>query len=480
MSNQADQILDVLADRYASPAMCAIWSPRGKIIAERQLWLALLRAQIKNGLEVPEGVMAAYAAAIMDVDLESIAARERVNRHDVKARIEEFCAISGGHEFIHRGMTSRDLTDNVEQMQIRQAMELVRDRVVALLYLFSQKALEHRDLAIAGRSHNQIGQITTVGKRLANCGEELMYAYSALDNLIHRYPLRGMKGAMGTGQDMLDLLGGDTEAYEQVEDSIMQFLGFGTIFDNVGQVYPRSLDYDVASTLALVASGPTNFANLIRLMSGFNLASEGFKDGQVGSTAMPHKMNTRTCERICGFNKIIHGYATMLGQLAGDQWQEGDVSCSVVRRVGIADVFLALDGLIESTMTVLLEMRVHPYVIQKELDTYAPFLSTTAFMMAAVKQGAPRETVHEVIRQHAVAVAIRMREGGPGETDLLQLLADSPRIPLDYFDLKQIMTDVCQGAGDAGHQVDAFAQQVKSITQGFHRSIMSYRPGDIL
>lgn len=480
MSNRADQISDVLAERYATPEMCAIWSPRGKIIAERHLWLALLRAQIKNGLEVPDGVLEAYAAAIQDVDSESIARRERKLRHDVKARIEEFCAISGGHEYIHRGMTSRDLTDNVEQMQIRQSLQLVRDRVVALLVLFAEKAAEYRDQPVAGRSHNQIGQITTVGKRLANSGEELLYFFGALEGLIARYPLRGMKGAMGTGQDMLDLLEGDSDAYMRIEDKTMTHLGFGSIFENVGQVYPRSLDFEVASMLASLASGPTNFANLIRLMSGFNLASEGFKDGQVGSTAMPHKMNTRTCERICGFNKIIHGYASMLGQLAGDQWQEGDVSCSVVRRVGIADVFLAMDGLIESTLTVLLEMRVHQYVIEQELQQYAPYLSTTAILMAAVKKGAPREFAHEAIKEHAVDVAIRLREGGSGETDLLQLLADSQIIPLDYAELKEVVTKVCQSAGDAGSQVDAFVREVKHSTAGYHRSVQYYRPASIL
>ena len=296
----------------------------------------------------------------------------------------------------------------------------MRDRVVATLVRLARLATQHDALVMAGRSHNVAAQATTLGKRFASAAEELLVAYDRLDELIARYPLRGIKGPVGTAQDMLDLLDGDAAKLADLEDRVAGHLGFARVLDSVGQVYPRSLDYDVVTALVQTAAGPSSLATTIRLMAGLELVTEGFQPGQVGSSAMPHKMNTRSCERVNGLTVLLRGYASMVGELAGDQWNEGDVSCSVVRRVALPDAFFAADGLFETFLTVLDEFGVFPAVVDRELERYLPFLATTKVLMAAVRAGVGRETAHEVIKEHAVAVALAMRESGAEGNDLLR------------------------------------------------------------
>ncbi|MFL6059817.1 MAG: lyase family protein, partial [Marmoricola sp.] len=311
MSEPNRAVPNVLATRYAGADLAAIWSPEHKIVLERQLWIAVMKAQKDLGIAIPEGVVEAYEAVVDQVDLASIAARERVTRHDVKARIEEFCALAG-HEHIHKGMTSRDLTENVEQLQILSSLRVVRQRMVATLARLARLATEHESRVMAGRSHNVAAQATTLGKRFATVADEMLVALARLDDLLARYPLRGIKGPMGTSQDMLDLLDGDTAKLADLEQRVAAHLGFDHVLTSVGQVYPRSLDFDVVSALVQLVAAPSNLATTIRLMAGHELVTEGFAEGQVGSSAMPHKMNTRSCERINGFEVILRGYLTMV------------------------------------------------------------------------------------------------------------------------------------------------------------------------
>ena len=406
---------NVLANRYASDAMRDIWSAESKIVAERRLWLAVLAAQTDLGVDLggddPAQVLAAYEAVVDHVDLDSIAARERVTRHDVKARIEEFNALAG-HELVHLGMTSRDLTENVEQLQIVSALRLVRERMVTVLARLGELAARYADQPITARTHNVAAQVTTLGKRFATVAEELLLAYERVDSLLQRYPLRGIKGPVGTGQDMLDLLGGDASAFTALEQRVADHLGSVRVLASTGQVYPRSLDYEVVTALAQAAAAPASLATSIRLMAGAELVTEGFRPGQVGSSAMPHKMNTRSCERVNGLAVVVRGYVSMVGELAGDQWLEGDVSDSVVRRVALPDAFFALDGQFETFLSVLADFGVFPAVIEAELRRYLPFLVTTKVLVAAVRHGRGREAAHEVIKEHAVTVALAMRERG--------------------------------------------------------------------
>jgi adenylosuccinate lyase len=476
-----------------------LWSPEHKIVLERRLWIAVLRAQAELGVTVPDGAIADYERVVEQVELSSIAARERVTRHDVKARIEEFNALadraaseerarSGGsgagpsagivHEQIHKGMTSRDLTENVEQLQIRLSLEHVYRHGIAAAARLAERAAEYEPVVMAGRSHNVAAQATTLGKRFASAADELLVALARLRELIDRYPLRGIKGPMGTSQDMLDLLGGDTAKLDALEQRVAAHLGFAQALTSVGQVYPRSLDHDVLSSLVQLGAGPSSFAHTVRLMAGHELVTEGFQPGQVGSSAMPHKMNTRSCERVNGLQVVLRGYASMGAELAGAQWNEGDVFCSVVRRVALPDAFFAIDGMLETFLTVLAEFGAYPAVISRELARYLPFLATTRILMAAVRAGVGREAAHEVIKEHAVAVALAMREQGR-EPDLLDRLAADERLPLDRAQLDAALTDRAAFTGAASAQVAAVVAEVGKLADRYPGAAR-YVPAPIL
>jgi adenylosuccinate lyase len=466
--------VSVLANRYASAAMRKVFAPEEKIIAERKLWIAVAKAQAKLGHAIPDSVIADYEKVISKVDLASIDAREKITRHDVKARIEEFNALAG-HEAIHAGMTSRDLTENIEALQIRDGLVIVHNKTVALLVALATKAAQYSDQPIAGRSHNVPAQVTTLGKRFASAAEELLFAYERLVSLQDRYPMRGVKGPVGTAQDSIDLLG-STEAHQKLESAIAAELGFNRVLDSTGQVYPRSLDYDVVTTLVQIASSPSSLATSIRLMAGAELVTEGFKVGQVGSSAMPHKMNTRSCERVNGLTVILRGYASMVSELAGNQWNEGDVSCSVVRRVALPDAFYAIDGLLETMLTVLNEFGAFPAVIAAELERYLPFLATTKILMASVKAGVGREVAHEVIKEHAVAAALGMRDGKPN--NFLDAISQDNRIPFDRAALDALIGNPLEFTGDARQQVARVVSRIEAISSA-HPAAAQYKPGSI-
>ncbi|MCD0485878.1 adenylosuccinate lyase [Streptacidiphilus sp. ASG 303] len=470
-------IPDVLAARYASPELVELWSAENKIRLERRLWLAVLSAQRDLGVAVPDGVVADYEKVLDRIDHTSIEARERVTRHDVKARIEEFNALAG-HEHIHKGMTSRDLTENVEQLQIRESLLLVRGRCVALLTRLGALAAEHAELVMAGRSHNVAAQATTLGKRFATVADEVLTALVRLEELIERYPMRGIKGPMGTAQDMLDLLGGDRARLAELEDRVAGHLGFAHRLTSVGQVYPRSLDYEVLSLLVQLAAGPSSLARSIRLMAGDELVTEGFAEGQVGSSAMPHKMNSRSCERVNGLMIVLRGFASMAAELSGDQWNEGDVSCSVVRRVALPDAFFAFDGMLETMLTVLDEFRVFPSMVGAELERYLPFLGTTKILMAAVRAGVGRETAHEIIKEHAVGAALDMRSEG-GDNHLMARLAADERLPLDRARLDALLADRIGFTGAATDQVAAVVARIEELAATYPEW-SGYRPAPLL
>lgn len=467
---------DVLADRYASRAMVDIWSPRARIGLEREFWIAVMRAQRALGLAIPEEAIDAYERVKHVIDLDSIRARERVTRHDVKARIDEFCA-QAGHEHIHKGLTSRDLTENVEQVQVLRSLRLLREKYAGCLARLAERVAEYRGVVLTGRTHNVPAQATTVGKRLAAFGGEMLHAFQVLEGVIARYPLRGLKGPVGTQLDLLTLFEGDAAKVDALERDLARLLGFEAVIGVVGQVYPRSLDFEVVATLFQLAAGPSSLATTLRLMAGHDLAVEGFQAGQVGSSAMPHKVNSRSCERVSGFRAILAGYLAMCGELAGGQWNEGDVSCSVVRRVALPDAMFAIDGLLETFATVLVEMKVFPEVIAAERERTAPFLATTTVLMEAVKRGAGRESAHAAIKEHALAAAQDLRKGNPPA--LLERLAADPRLGLDAAGLRAALQADERFVGAAMHQVDGFLAEVEAVLQRVPRA-RDFRPGGIL
>ena len=455
--------------------MVKVWNAENKIILERELWLAVLQAQKDLGQQVPDGVIDDYRKVLDQVDLDSIHDRERIVKHDVKARIEEFCSLAG-HEHIHKGMTSRDLTENVEQLQIRQALELICCQAAAALRLLSENATTYSETVVTGRTHNVAAQVTTLGKRFASAAEEMLHAFTNIEQIVANYPLRGIKGPVGTQQDLVDLLGG-SEQVELLEEKVRDHLGFTHTFDSVGQVYPRSLDFSVVSGLVQLSSAPANLAKTLRLMAGHDLVTEGFQEGQVGSSAMPHKMNMRSCERISGLSHVLQGYLTMVTSLVGDQWNEGDVSCSVVRRVALPDAFLAIDGLLQTFLSVLEDFGAYPKVLERELNHYLPFLSTTRILTAATQAGMGREEAHEAIKTHAVSAALDLRNNNEGENTLLQRIADDPEIPLNFDELKSAIATSDIGRTD--QQIEAVNQVVQQVIER-HPESKSYTPQTII
>jgi adenylosuccinate lyase len=442
---------NVLATRYATKEMVAIFDPINKIINERKFWITILKLQQRAGLPITDSDIKSYEKVIEKVDLDSIDKREIKTRHDVKARIEEFNALAGV-EKIHIGLTSRDLTENIELIQIKSGLELIEFRVLQTLFLLGEKISKYEKTYIVGRSHNVAAQVTTLGKRFATCAEELLFAHTALKELIARLPLRGIKGPVGTSQDALDAMGKD---FASLEKSIADEFGFENTWISVGQIYPRSVDFEVISKLLQIASAPSSMATTIRLMAGSGLVSEGFKAGQVGSSAMPHKMNSRSSERINGMMVLLRGYNNMAADLAGDQWNEGDVSCSVVRRVVIPDSFYVLDGLLHTFMTILQEFGAFEEKIGVELKEQLPLLATSKILIECVKTGMGREAAHQMIKKHSTSATA---------SNFFAALSGEKEFPLSINQLNTLIENPAVFAGLATDQSKTVLQMINKAT----------------
>jgi adenylosuccinate lyase len=446
---------NVLATRYATKEMVAIFDPVNKIIAERKFWITILNFQKKAGLPITDSDIAAYEKVINSVDLASIEKREKQSRHDVKARIEEFNALAGV-EKIHIGMTSRDLTENIELIQIRDGLNLIRRRTLEALFLLEKNITKYEKTYLVGRSHNVAAQVTTLGKRFASCAQELLFSLASLEELLNRLPLKGLKGPVGSGADAISALG-SVKDLSKMEEVIAKEFGFENTLTSVGQIYPRSIDLEVVAKLLQIAAAPSSMATTIRLMAGSGLASEGFKAGQVGSSAMPHKMNSRSSERINGMMVLLRGYTTMAADLAGDQWNEGDVSCSVVRRVVIPDSFYVADGLLHTFMTILTEFGIFEENINKELSENLPFLASTQILMSCVKAGMGREIAHEMVKKHATTTT---------PSNFFAALTSEKDFPLTIDQLNQLIKNPADFAGSAVEQSKEIADAINKVTKG--------------
>jgi adenylosuccinate lyase len=398
----------VLADRYASKEMREIWSREFKIKAERQLWITVMETQRSLGFDVSTKVIEDYNEKIEDINLASIDDREKVTKHDVKARIDEFNALAG-HQKIHIGMTSRDLTENIELFQLSASLELAQLKAAALLKHLAEFAREYLEVPMVARTHNVPAQLTTLGRRAATWMEELIYSFSHVEDILRRLPLRGIKGPIGTSQDLLDLFGDSSQI---VENSVATELGFNQLLIAPSQIYPRSIDYEIVTALVQLAGSPSNIATNIRIMSGFGLVSEGFAKHQVGSSAMPHKINARLSERVNGLIAVLKGNAVMVQELVGNQWNEGDVSCSVVRRVALPDSFYAIDAILDTSIRIVSDLVVHREEVQFEVDNHLPFLTSTKLLSSLLKMGMGREDAYATIKKLVNTARANLRTSG--------------------------------------------------------------------
>lgn len=468
---------DILAGRYATDPMKRIWSPEGSAMIERHFQMEIMQVQSELGVDIPAANIADYRRVADSIDLAEMTARERVSQHDVAARISVFNDLAG-HQNISEAMTSRDTTDNAEQFQKRLGLELIRGKVVASIGSFSRAAANYAELPITGRSHNVAAQMTTLGKRFATNGEEMMDGHSRFSFHLDNLKLRGIKGAVGTQQDMLDLFDGDEDAVDDLDQRVAAFLGFNEVYNSVGQIYPRSEDLAAIQALSHVVGPLSNFATNIRHMMGNGLATESTKK-RFGSNAMPHKVNPRTSERIVGLYGVIGGFEAMIRPKAGEQWMEGDVSDSVLRRIALPGSFNAADGAFEAGLTVLNGFGLFESVISAEVDRNLPFLATTKVLTGSIKRGAQREDTHALISQHARDVVESMRRDSRAPNDLLQRLGADDKIPMTIDEIMGAVERPIELTGRANTQVRRFVAQAEKVISA-HGSGANYEAGDIL
>ena len=445
-----ETIPNTLAQRYASKSMRALWSPEHRILEERLLWIAVLEAQKEAGISINDEAIKAYRNTAATIDLEAIRKRERSTHHDVKARIDEFCALAG-YEEIHKGLTSRDLTETIEQQLCLQSLALVQKKGVALLNVFTQQANRYKDAPLVARTHNIPAQLTTYGRRLACYGEETLLGLDALDGFLNRYPMRGLQGAIGTCTDLFVLSGESEEILQKTQKSVLKKLGRTKTLVCPSQTYPRSLDFALLSVLIQLTAGAVNFSQTFRLMAGLGLVSEPFPEGQTGSSAMPHKQNPRLCERIHGLFTTLRGYLVMLSELSGEQWNEGDVSCSATRRVALPDAFFAADGLLDTALHVAAKSAFHAEPSQREVDIALPSILSSQFLIASTQQGIGRETAHNRLKQHYKNAM------ESGSNPLTQITSD-PELKLSSETVTHLIDNAHKALTPAKAQIDAFTK----------------------
>jgi len=443
--------MSIVGKRYASSQMQNIWSAETKVLKERELWIAVMRAQAKLGLDISTEVIAAYEGVKTKIDLDNIERREAELKHDVKARIEEFNALAG-HQRIHLGLTSRDVTENIEGWQIKTSLELTLSSSAQLLEELAKKIESYSDLAIVGRTHNVPAQLTTLGRRFASWSEEFLIALENLETLHTNYRIKGIKGAIGSGSDLKAL---HSENWLEVEGAVADELGIDKTLIAPSQIYPRSLDFQVVASLYQLAAPIASIAINIRLMAGIGLVSEGRASGQVGSSAMPHKNNPRLSERVGGLFVLLKGYLTMVSEISGNQWNEGDVSESVVRRVALADSFYSIDAILRSMKKILSELQVNESAISRELDRELEYLLSSKVLLKTVENGMGREAAHSLILESATE-----SRSSSSET-FFELLAKNKELALSLSELEALKSNPGEHLGDASKQ----AQQVLKLVR---------------
>jgi adenylosuccinate lyase len=441
--------MSLVGERYASYEMREIWSRKKKIIMERKLWIAVMKIQAEFGVEISKATISDYERVLLDIKLGSIDSRELELGHDVKARIEEFNALAG-HEQIHLGMTSRDLTENVELIQIKLAIELIAMKARVLLLKLADKSETLANTLIVARTHNVPAQLTTLGKKFANWAEELEIAELNLENLLFRIPIRGIHGAVGTNLDLKELIGRNVEKFNEI---LIKELGFERVLNAPAQIYPRSIDFEVVASLFQLVASPNSMATNIRLMSGLEIASEGLPKGKTGSSAMPHKINPRLSERLNSLATILKGHLTMIADISGTQWNEGDVSCSAVRRVALPDAFYVTDAILEIAIYLLDQIEFNDDELKREIEVHTQEVCSSSVLMLAVKQGVGRELAHNAIKEHAIA--------SKSGADFFELVLGDPSLAIGKGDIDKLKGDLKLLAGDAPAQARMVAFIIK-------------------
>ncbi len=448
-----------LSARYASTQMQAVWSPQRKFSTWRRLWLALAESEKALGLDITEAQVNELKAHLDDIDYAVAAKHEKRLRHDVMAHVHALGEIAPtARPIIHLGATSQFLNCNTELLQIRESLQLIAARLAAVIDALGRFAKTHSHQPTLGFTHYQPAQPTTVGKRACLWAQEFAIALDEIETRVNKLSFRGVKGATGTQASFMSLFDGDAQKVEELDVMVTKKMGWDPKkrFVVTGQTYPRIVDAQILSALALTAAAAHKCASDIRLLANHREIEEPFESDQIGSSAMAYKRNPMRCERICALARFVMSLPANALQTASVQWLERTLDDSANRRLTLPEAFLALDGLLATMQNVSGGMIVNDAIVAANLEREMPFLATENLMMAAAAQGADRQEAHEIVRQASQEVASEMKQTG-SENDLLHRLAQHPMFA--KVDLAATV-DPMAYVGRAPQQVDDFISTV--------------------
>ena len=448
-----------LVERYASNEMSRIFSPQYKFQTWRRLWVALAEAEAEIGLDINDAQLDELRAHVEDINFEFAEAQEKKLRHDVMAHIRAYgeqCPQARG--IIHLGATSAFVGDNTDLIQMRQALHLVRTRLVNAMDMLAQFAATHRDLVALGYTHFQPAQLTTVGRRAVLWLQDLTFDLEDLEHCLATLQFRGAKGATGTQASFMQLCNDDVEQVKYIDQRVAEKMGFDHTLPVTGQTYPRKYDSRVLSVLSGIAQSAHKFSNDIRLLQSVGEIEEPFGSHQVGSSAMPYKRNPVRSERMAALARHVICASLNPAFTAAGQWFERTIDDSANKRLSIPEAFLATDAILILCQEIAGGLVVYPAVIAKRVEEFLPFLAAENLLMEGVKAAGDRQVLHEKIRQHAMDTWHHMRVEG-GANDLLQRLRSDlaftpvlPQLP-DKPEAKAYI-------GRATQQVDEFLADV--------------------
>jgi adenylosuccinate lyase len=453
----ADSYQNPLITRYASNEMAAIFGPRFRARIWRELWIALAEAERQLGLEVSDEAIAAMRASIETIDLDRIAELESKSRHEVMAHIHAFGEVAPAAKgVIHLGATSAFVMDNADLIQHREALRLIRRRVLSVLAALREQALAHRDVACVGYTHLQPAQPTTVGKRIALWMQDLLLDLESLDFRLDTLRFRSTRGATGTESSFLILFDGDSEKVDRLNALVAEKMGFGEVYGVSSQTYTRKVDAALLATLSDVAQSASKFANDIRLLQNFGEVQEPFGKSQVGSSAMAHKRNPMRCERINALARHVIVLALDPAITSATQWLERTLDDSANKRIAVPEAYLGCDAVLLIWHNVAAGLDVYPEVAARRLAEQLPYLAAEPILLLAARRGGDRQKLHEVIRQHAIAAAEEVRQGRAN--DLVERLAGDPAIAVEREELERAVTPGAM-VGRAPQQVERFVAE---------------------
>lgn len=446
-----------LIERYASARMSRLWSPQRKFRTWRLLWVALAEAQAELGLPITQQQLAELRAHIDDIDLAAAQRYEHALRHDVMAHLHAYGdACPTARPIIHLGATSCYVTDNTDLVLLREALQIVREGLVAVLRSLAALARKYRDLACLAFTHLQPAQPTTLGKRVCLWAYDFLLDLEEIEHRLARLKALGSKGTTGTQASFLELFGGDQDKVRKLDALICRRLGFEEVYPVTGQTYPRKIDFQVLAALSGIAQSAHKLATDLRILQHRKEVEEPFETQQVGSSAMPYKRNPMRCERMCSLARFVMSLESSPAMTAATQWLERTLDDSANRRLVLPQAFLATDAVLILCRNVLEGLVVYPRVIQRNLEAELPFMATENILMAAVAAGGDRQELHERIRRHSQAAAAMVKQQG-APNDLLERLAEDPAFASMDFDAALRPEKFI---GRAPQQVDEFLNEV--------------------